>query len=929
MPTVKKNRSLLDTFAEAFHLQPDTLASVAPLLSQWEDVYQHLRTEADTYLKNTQQTAQQKNKYSLSLLDQLRQALSAQLQEEDLRRILADALFIRLVLHESELLSLQQVTVLQQLFKQLDTSDLLQLNKAEQERLQQLSQQISELLPSSHRLLFWQLQLHKMEHESMLPLSEKAIHQSAYLLQYLMKRQLGISLNDTGTQLLWINPLEHQWHESTLGFVEADLQEQTGKQQFTGLAISLLNFTFHYLSKQQSGISFESYYWLDPLNIRESGMQTQLFSGDSLLQAGISKVQQNSYKAILLDLRTEQHPYRYARKAYRQMEEQAGAEYLLDEKEGLRAGYKELLLHWAGEKSSSPAMLVLVVNRFVLTDFMQEPFRTYLHRHFPDIYVVDFKLGDDDESDGVAVIFLAAKSASHSRKPSVVHYTTFSYAMEGDTGTLDFENIDWKEIRAERQKQWIGLPESDFYDYYPLYAKGQSFFRQTATGTESLMPHWLTDTDPQRLKKKVKFLLKEYHKGLSSTTDSLNPKISWHPILKEMAAQGIPLDFNPDLVREVMIRPFVSTYLYAEEKLTARPLKAGKVMALSAATKETVATTLPVYKNLATQALLFPRQLQQKVNQVQENINAEVLQLFREFYRDRTKNLDNNFIVFPPESVTNTLDRIASVSRDLPVLRKYPEQINQLLEDARNFTSDVELLSPPYEKIEEFRLKVLRLERDAIERKVIYQRVKSYIEELKEQLSQLTAAYDQARKDHEAVSEEHLLYYLYAVLNHPQYHATYAPFLRWDFPRIPAYPHFRKWLSWGKSLFDLHSLNVALPEPDWKVEIAETTEKRYKKFSYHLDREEQRMEIRDVGVIIHISNIPQAGWEYTFEGLSPMEYFLDFLAKAPANEAILREKFGEKPLSDSQAVIKKLSRLCMISVRTMEIRKEMIQSDLR
>src|SRR6185503_13614598 len=55
-----------------------------------------------------------------------------------------------------------------------------------------------------------------------------------------------------------------------------------------------------------------------------------------------------------------------------------------------------------------------------------------------------------------------------------------------------------------------------------------------------------------------------------------------------------------------------------------------------------------------------------------------------------------------------------------------------------------------------------------------------------------------------AVSKDDIFHYVYAVLHDPVYREKYAINLKREFPRIPFYPDFRKWVAWGEKLMALH-----------------------------------------------------------------------------------------------------------------------------
>ncbi len=54
------------------------------------------------------------------------------------------------------------------------------------------------------------------------------------------------------------------------------------------------------------------------------------------------------------------------------------------------------------------------------------------------------------------------------------------------------------------------------------------------------------------------------------------------------------------------------------------------------------------------------------------------------------------------------------------------------------------------------------------------------------------------------ITKENIFHYTYAVLHHPAYCTKYELNLKREFPRLPFYPDFHQWTTWGKTLMDLH-----------------------------------------------------------------------------------------------------------------------------
>ncbi|MFM6622286.1 MAG: type ISP restriction/modification enzyme, partial [Dolichospermum sp.] len=56
----------------------------------------------------------------------------------------------------------------------------------------------------------------------------------------------------------------------------------------------------------------------------------------------------------------------------------------------------------------------------------------------------------------------------------------------------------------------------------------------------------------------------------------------------------------------------------------------------------------------------------------------------------------------------------------------------------------------------------------------------------------------------ETITKIDIFHYTYAVLHNPAYRSKYELNLKRDFPRLPYYENFRKWVNWGKQLMEIH-----------------------------------------------------------------------------------------------------------------------------
>jgi predicted helicase len=176
-----------------------------------------------------------------------------------------------------------------------------------------------------------------------------------------------------------------------------------------------------------------------------------------------------------------------------------------------------------------------------------------------------------------------------------------------------------------------------------------------------------------------------------------------------------------------------------------------------------------------------------------------------------------------------------------------------------------------------------------------------------------------------SVTKDDIFAYVYAVLHDPLYREKYAINLKREFPRVPFYPDFRKWVSWGESLMALHIGYEAvepwpltrIDTPDAKGRTAGVAPKTMLKAdkdngSIRLDSETQ------------LTGIPPEVWDYKLGNRSGVEWILDQYKEKTPKDPTIREKFNTYRFADyKEQVIDLIMRVTRVSVETVAITETM------
>jgi predicted helicase len=185
-----------------------------------------------------------------------------------------------------------------------------------------------------------------------------------------------------------------------------------------------------------------------------------------------------------------------------------------------------------------------------------------------------------------------------------------------------------------------------------------------------------------------------------------------------------------------------------------------------------------------------------------------------------------------------------------------------------------------------------------------------------------------------------IFHYVYAVLHHPTYRAKYEQNLKREFPRIPFYEEFWKWADWGKSLMELHlnyekvepypleridalgSLRPSATSPKSDELLSDLGEAGRRPTCRLIARKETG--IIEVDTVTTLRGVPHAAWEYRLGTYSAMEWVLERYKEKKPKDPTIAEKFNMYKFADyKESVIELLGRVCAVSVKTMEIVREM------
>jgi predicted helicase len=540
---------------------------------------------------------------------------------------------------------------------------------------------------------------------------------------------------------------------------------------------------------------------------------------------------------------------------------------------------------WAMDRLTDNGVIAFVSNRSFIDSRTFDGFRKSIQQDFDYAYIIDTK--SDVRANpkiagtthnvfgiqtGVAVLFLVKSSHKQIKtSPCRIEYIALDDFWKKEEKLAWFaenklEKIQFDNITPDKNNNWINLTDNDWESMIPVCDKEVKNGKSKEAIFELFTNGIVTNRDQWVYDFDEKNLAKKMNYftevyNQDIPTQRFEDKIKWSRDLKNEAKRKRTSLFDSEKIREVLYRPFVKLNYYSEF----------------------------IFSDMLT------------------GNHYEI------FGKDLNKK--NQLIAFLSIISSNPLSSLASKNlidlcllkqgnggtQSLPLYRYTPtgERIDNitdwgLQQFADNYASEVNL-----DKL-----------------------IKEYIE------------YDQSNYPEGAltiysvfngIEKEEIFHYVYAVLHNPAYRKKYELNLKREFPRIPFYDNFYKWVKWGEQLMDLHiNYETAEPWPLTRKEVAAKPEPKAKLKA-----------LKETGVIqldenAELHGIPKEAWEYKLGNRSALEWILDQYKEKKPKDPTIADKFNTYKFVDyKEKVINLLERVCRLSVDTVAIVGEMEKDSIK
>jgi predicted helicase len=259
---------------------------------------------------------------------------------------------------------------------------------------------------------------------------------------------------------------------------------------------------------------------------------------------------------------------------------------------------------WATDRLNDDGIIAFITNSSFINARTFDGFRKVVSQEFDYIYIIDLGgniRGGDSTGNvfniivGVAMCFLVKKSTNN-KLPCQIYFTSLTNLNSGEEklqflASHKFEQLNFEQIKPDKQNNWINQTDNDFENLLPLVSKEtklaktkaneQAVFHLFSNGIVTARDEWVFDFDKENLATKVKFFCEVYQqekKRISKLTLNQNIDITnlvsrtikWTSELESYLLKNYELEFKPTNIVLATWRPFTKKYLYYQEVIIHR-----------------------------------------------------------------------------------------------------------------------------------------------------------------------------------------------------------------------------------------------------------------------------------------------------------------------------------------------------------------------
>jgi len=252
---------------------------------------------------------------------------------------------------------------------------------------------------------------------------------------------------------------------------------------------------------------------------------------------------------------------------------------------------------WASDRLGEKGIVAFISNSSFIDAKGFDGFRKIVANEFKEIWIIDLKgnartsgerrkaeggnVFDNKIRVGIAVYFFVKNPALTRCKINYLSLDDFLPAIEKRRWLKSHslqklaKTGEFNLIRPNAQHLWLNQPTEDWTDYLPIINKEvkagkseQAIFKLFSRGVETTRDEWVYDNSDKELTEKIKFFIDVYN--LSVKNNDMDFSIKWSSSLELFFQTKVKIEYNHNLIKRSLYRPFVNKYHYLEKKLNHR-----------------------------------------------------------------------------------------------------------------------------------------------------------------------------------------------------------------------------------------------------------------------------------------------------------------------------------------------------------------------
>ena len=262
---------------------------------------------------------------------------------------------------------------------------------------------------------------------------------------------------------------------------------------------------------------------------------------------------------------------------------------------GLYNSYSKAL-RWASDRIGESGIIGFIIPSAWLAGSAEAGIRACIYEEFTEIYCLDllgqkgvkghgrniFEYRGSSEGGTTVSTAIIILVKNPDNKKCTIRYASLSATeYEGEQkrnrvkDLKDISNVQWKIIHPDKHHDWLnqrGKITKEWEKLIPIGSKAAKkektekiLFKTYSNGLKTRRDSWVYNSNLNKLEQNIKRTI-DYCNTQDPDNFKLNPKLAqWSPHISKAMKKLERLEFNKNVIRKALFRPFFKQYLYFDK----------------------------------------------------------------------------------------------------------------------------------------------------------------------------------------------------------------------------------------------------------------------------------------------------------------------------------------------------------------------------